>query len=215
MATKLIKKIHLDYRVEIITGIHIGDSKENVEIGGVDSPIVRRKMDNSPYLPGSSIKGKIRCLLEQIAGSADVGRNNDINNLFGFAQEKKPSKIIFRDAYLLENSKTKLEQSEYTDMPYSEIKFENTIDRIKGTTKDGGIRKTERVPAGTFFDLEIVINVWDDDDDGEKLLKLLENGITALENDYLGGSGSRGYGQVKFHKDGKKEISFEHYFEEK
>lgn len=212
MKTKLIKKIHQVYSIEIITGIHIGDSKENVEIGGVDNPVIRRSIDNVPYLPGSSIKGKIRSLLEQIAGSAEIGGNKEINDLFGFAKDKdnQPSKIIIRDAYLSDESKKALDDSDYTDMPYSEVKFENTINRVTG--KADNPRQTERVPAGTFFDLEIVINVWDNDTDGEKSIKLLEKGIKALENDYLGGSGSRGYGQVKLHKISENTVSFENYF---
>ncbi len=82
-------------------------------------------------------------------------------------------------------------------MPYTESKYENTIDRITGTTIKGGIRQTERVPAGTKFNVEFVINVWDDDNEKD-LLEMLKKGIRLIENDYLGGSGSRGYGQVKF-----------------
>ena len=108
-------------------------------------------------------------------------------------------------------SKKALDESDYTDMPYSEVKFENTINRVTG--KADNPRQTERVPAGTFFDLEIVINVWDNDADGKKSVTLLEKGIKALENDYLGGSGSRGYGQVKFHKITETPVSFEHYFD--
>ena len=211
MKTKLIQKIHQVYSIEIVTGIHVGDSKENVEIGGVDNPVIRRSIDNLPYLPGSSIKGKMRSLLEQIAGSAEIGGNSEINNLFGFANDNKPSKIIIRDSYMSIESKKALDESDYTDMPYSEVKFENTINRVTG--KADNPRQTERVPAGTFFDLEIVINVWDNDGDGEKSIALLEKGIKALENDYLGGSGSRGYGQVKFHKIAENIVSFEHYFD--
>ena len=100
--------------------------------------------------------------------------------------------------------------SEFTDMPFSEIKFENTIDRIKG--KADHPRQTERIPAGVNFDVEFVINVWDNDADGETSLKLLKKGIKALENDYLGGSGSRGYGQVRFSEPTLKEVPFNQYF---
>ena len=207
---KLIKKINIKTELEILTGLHIGDSSDNVEIGGVDNPIVRRTIDNIPYIPGSSIKGKIRCLLEQIAGSTDVGGNDEINDLFGYAKDNKPSKIIVRDAYLKQSSIKELEESEYTDMPYTEVKWENVIDRIKGTAEHP--RQTERVPAGAKFNVEIVINVWDNDEDEKKSIELLEKGINALENDYLGGNGSRGYGQVEFGERKKEEISFEDYF---
>lgn len=225
---KLIKKIEITTTLELITGLHIGGSKENVEIGGIDNPVIKiASMNSRPYIPGSSLKGKIRCLLEQIAGTSEVGggskkdyKYNDkpqnireIIDLFGFANDEKPSKIIFRDSYLTQKSIELLEKCDTLDMPYTENKFENTIDRQTGVTKNGGVRQTERVPAGVAFDVVIVINVWDNDEDGEKSIELLKKGIHALENDYLGGSGSRGYGQVKFSELKTEEISFEKYFD--
>lgn len=210
MKIRLIKKIVLHSKMELITGLHIGGNKENVEIGGIDNPVIRRSIDNVPYIPGSSLKGKIRSLLEQIAGAAEIGNNDAVNDLFGFAKKDLSSKLIVRDAYLTDESIKALDESEYTDMPYSEVKFENTIDRVKG--KADNPRQTERIPAGVFFDVEFVINVWDTEDDGKTSLNLLKKGIKALENDYLGGSGSRGYGQVRFSDLEEKEISFENYF---
>ncbi|MFW5892218.1 MAG: type III-A CRISPR-associated RAMP protein Csm3 [Bacteroidota bacterium] len=210
MKNKMTKKIKLDYSMELVTGLHIGDSSDNVEIGGIDKPVIRKTIENIPYIPGSSLKGKIRSLLEQIAGASEVGNNSEINDLFGFAKDNKPSKLIVRDAYLSEKSQNELENSEFVDMPYTEVKFENTIERITGKAKNP--RQIERIPAGAKFDVEFVINIWDNDNDGKDLLLMLERGIHALENDYLGGSGSRGYGQVKFSEPKKTEITFENYF---
>lgn len=212
MKTRLIKKIVLHTKMELITGLHIGGNKENVEIGGVDNPVIRRSIDNVPYIPGSSLKGKMRSLLEQIAGAAEIGNNDAVNDLFGFAKKDLSSKLIVRDAYLTEDSIKMLDESEYTDMPYSEVKFENTIDRVKG--KADNPRQTERIPAGVFFNVEFVINVWDTEQDGITSLNLLKKGINALENDYIGGSGSRGYGQVRFSELEVKDISFENYFKD-
>lgn len=221
----LIKKIKVTSKLELLTGLHVGGSSESVEIGGIDTPVIRTAFkDSQPYIPGSSLKGKIRSLLEQIAGVPEVGGGNkqkyeeksqkvrDIIDLFGFANDNKPSKIIFRDSYLTLDSAEQLKQSNNLDMPYTESKFENTIDRLTGVTKKGGIRQIERVPAGVYFDIEIIINVWDNDEDGEKSLELLKNGIHALENDYLGGNGSRGYGQVKFSELKTEEITFDKTF---
>ncbi|MEZ5040686.1 MAG: type III-A CRISPR-associated RAMP protein Csm3 [Saprospiraceae bacterium] len=199
----LEKKIAFKGILKILTGIHIGDSKDQVQIGGVDAPVVRRKDNNQPYIPGSSIKGKIRCLLEQVIGKAELGGNPHINNLFGFAKDEKPSKLIVRDAYLTAVSADKLEKSNFTDYPYTEVKFENTIDRINGSA--GNPRKIERVPVGTEFALEFIINKWDNDHE-EELISMLKEGITLLESDYLGGSGSRGYGQVEIEIDFTKPI---------
>jgi CRISPR-associated protein Csm3 len=197
---KLKKKLIINTVMTVETGMHIGGSSDNVEIGGIDNPVIKIGTQNGkPFVPGSSLKGKIRSLLEQIRGSAKIGGNSEINSLFGFSDENKISKLIVRDSYLTDDSINLLEQSaDFLDMPYTENKYENTIDRVTGVTTGGGIRQTERVPAGVKFNVEFVINVWDEDGDGENLKNLLKEGIKALELDYLGGSGSRGYGKVSF-----------------
>lgn len=193
---RLISKIKVTAKLKLLTGLHIGDNSENVEIGGIDSPVIKSPLhQGQPYIPGSSLKGKMRCLLEQMYGSPKVGGCDKINNLFGYSSENKPSKLIVRDAYLVESSIKDLENCDSLDMPYTEGKWENTINRVKGTAEHP--RQIERVPAGVLFHVEFIVNVWDDDKE-EDLLGLLEEGIKALENDYLGGNGSRGYGQVKF-----------------
>lgn len=210
MEKKLTHKIICNYTLNLLTGLHIGDSKESSDIGGVDSPVIRNKVTNIPYIPGSSLKGKIRSLLELAYGkNVDTDFYNDgstICELFGAREYKAknmpnlPSRIIFRDADLI-NVK-ELENSKYTDMPFTEIKFENVIDRLNGVTKKGGIRQIERVPAGAKFRMGVIINIMSKDANEanqlkDKYLKLLKTGIDLLEKDYLGGSGSRGYGQVK------------------
>lgn len=194
---QLIKKIKITTKIMLVSGLHIGGSSDNVEIGGIDNPVIKiATKNNQPYIPGSSLKGKMRCLLEQIAGRATVGGDTEIDYMFGSANARNPmpSKIIVRDAYLSEESVRKLTDAEL-DMPYTENKFENVIDRITGTAKDP--RQTERVPAGVEFNVEFVLNVWDADKESA-MIEMLKKGINALENDYLGGSGSRGYGQVSF-----------------
>jgi CRISPR-associated protein Csm3 len=213
---QLKKKIFKKYKMTILTGIHVGDSKESVQIGGVDSPVVRRKDNNQPYIPGSSLKGKIRSLLEIAMGE---NANSQFNNyskkakhferLFG--SKNYPARIIVRDADLTAASAKQLKDSDFTDMPYTEIKFENVINRIKGTAEHP--RQIERVPAGAEFDVEFIINIVDTDEykDGNKVetaykmsdqesyyTEILKSGISLLEDDYLGGSGTRGYGRVKF-----------------
>lgn len=212
---KLVKKIKINTTLELVTGLHVGGSKENVQIGGIDNPVIRTAIkDNQPYIPGSSLKGKMRCLLEQMYGITKVGGGEktedgedikfkdktiecqEIINLFGFAHDKKPSKLIIRDAMLTEKSALRLRECEDLDMPYTEGKWENSIKRVEGTAENP--RQTERIPAGVSFEVEFVINVWNDDNDEKELVKLLKKGMKALENDYLGGNGSRGYGQIRF-----------------
>lgn len=208
---QLVKKIKINTSITLITGLHIGGNSENVEIGGIDNPVIKlASKGDVPYIPGSSLKGKMRCLLEQAAGAPKVGLDAKVNNLFGITESKtnntsnQPSKIIVRDAMLSDDSKKMLLDCDNLDMPYTENKFENVIDRVKGIAQHP--RQTERVPAGAVFSAEFIINVWDDDDEQE-LLTLFERGVRLLENDYLGGSGSRGYGQIKFGEMKKTELS--------
>ena len=208
---QLVKKIKINTSITLITGLHIGGNSENVEIGGIDNPVIKlASKGDVPYIPGSSLKGKMRCLLEQVAGAPKVGLDEKVNNLFGITENKaintsnQPSKIIVRDAMLSDDSKKMLLDCDNLDMPYTENKFENVIDRVKGIAQHP--RQTERVPAGAEFCAEFIINIWDDDDEQE-LMALFEKGIRLLENDYLGGSGSRGYGQIKFGEMKKTELS--------
>lgn len=76
---------------------------------------------------------------------------------------------------------------------YTEIKTENAIDRV---TSEANPRPMERVPAGSVFRFEMIFDVYRDDD--YKLLKSLFTAMRLLENSALGGSGSRGHGQVRF-----------------
>lgn len=202
--SKLVKKIKIETTITLITGLHIGGNADSVEIGGIDNPVVKlATRNNQPYIPGSSLKGKMRCLLEQMAGASKVGNDAEVVQLFGShdAKNPRPSRLIVRDAMLTPESAKRLEQCRTLDTVYTENKFENTIDRVKGTAEHP--RQTERVPADAVFGLEMIINVWEGEDE-DKYLALLDKGIRAIENDYLGGSGSRGYGQVKF---GEKKIT--------
>ena len=212
---QLMKKIKIEYIIKVKTGLHIGGNVDNVEIGGIDRPVIKLALlDNQPFIPGSSLKGKIRSLLEQANGitipgekGKDENRGKAIMNLFGINEkdsntpsekrENQPSKLIVRDAMLTKNSiELFKERKDYLDMPYTEGKWENSINRITG--KAANPRQTERIPAGAEFKSEFIINVWDTDGDGTTLVNLLKDGIKLLSEDYLGGSGSRGYGQVEF-----------------
>lgn len=221
---QLLKKIEYSYTIEILTGLHIGGSKDSVEIGGIDLPVVKLPLcDNQPYIPGSSLKGKMRCLLEQANGMespTEEGKNeamtNLVRSLFGVNEitrtingkqivvvENQPSRLIVRDAKLSDDSIGKLKEAQdRLDMPYTESKYENTVNRITGKAENP--RQIERVPAGVAFDATFILNVWEGDD--EKGLKdLLKKGFEYLQLDYLGGNGSRGYGQVKLSlKDGSE-----------
>lgn len=199
---KLLKKIFINTTITAETGLHIGGSNMGMEIGGADSPVLRDPVSNIPYIPGSSLKGKMRSLLEKMngkwgkeGGPCECGEC-EICRVFGVSahKAKSPSRLQVRDAFMVAESRQKLEHSSNTDMPYSEVKTEVVIDRV---TSKAMPRQIERVPAGTSFNAELILNIYDGDNE-QAFLSLIEKGIRLLADDYLGGSGTRGYGKVSF-----------------
>ena len=218
-------------KLQLVSGLHIGGSDDSMKIGGVDSPVIKRdivcdengevsfsgkRKITEPYIPGSSLKGKIRSLLEHYFRLIDPhGDGKVVDSKSRFGNSKKRDlivklfgesagvsdtkeiaipRIVFRDSYITkEVRKAYLEDK----VSLSEEKPENVIDRKTGTTLRGGLRFIERIPSGVEFDFEVVIRSFENDD-----IELLKNtallGIKLLELDTLGGSGSRGYGKVKF-----------------
>ena len=190
--------------------MHIGGTDQGIDMGGIDSLIVRNPIDKKPYIPGSSIKGKLRSLIElkdgtignQRMGAVLYGATDDPTarafRLFGSAsnnEHQRPSRLIVRDATLKNGDKLK-----NLELPYAEAKTEVTIDRI---TSKAMPRTLERVPPGAEFKMEMIVNIIvEDDQNAEKiqdeLLNTLTEAMQLVENDYLGGSGSRGYGQIEF-----------------
>ena len=199
---KLIETKIVKGTITLETGLHIGGSKSSLDIGGLDSPVIKTPQ-GVPYIPGSSIKGKIRSLLGIKEGSVDVKYDSELLiKMFGTSEKGKEtiSRIIFRDAMLDEALFTEMfkEKDAILDTEFTEAKYENTIDRKSGTTKRGGLRQIERVPAGAVFNFEVVVNSYEENGKpDEDLVAKLKEGFAMLEDNYLGGSGSRGYGKVK------------------
>lgn len=235
-------------KLRVITGLHIGGSDDTMNIGGIDSSVVKREIyangdgsinyDGSgkkviePYIPGSSLKGKVRSLLEHhfglIAKQKDLYENHSNNRkkkkvgqvidsefirdcddeelkkkakliitLFGESagsgdsENTKITRVIFRDTFLTKDSrKLYLEEK----IALSEEKAENTINRVTVTANP---RFMERVPSGVEFDFEVVIRSFSEDEN-LPLDKAIELGLKLLENDALGGGGSRGNGKIEF-----------------
>jgi CRISPR-associated protein Csm3 len=189
------------------SGLRIGGSKDSLEIGAMDNPIIRHPINGLPYIPGSSLKGKMRSLLEITAGTfsrrggpCDCG-NCDICTLFGCGnpqQSNGMTRLIFRDAMVTETAETVLrEAQEERGVNFAEVKNENWIDRKTGRAGNGGLRNQERIPEGTTFNFEISIRIFDTDNKELFRNKIIE-GLKLMQCDYLGGSGSRGYGKVSF-----------------
>jgi CRISPR-associated protein Csm3 len=218
---KIIKKIKIESKIHCLSGLKIGGSISPLSIGGIDAIIIRNPKDNKPYIPGSSLKGKLRSLLEIARGEISINENNKIKfsvsdklnsiscRLFGRSSGNKssPSRVIVRDAHILND------ESDFpnTLVPFAEIKTEVTIDRV---TSAATPRTIERVPAGAEFSFELILNIFNFKyNDKNELIELspaeipneenelLENLLYAmqlLQNDYLGGNGSRGYGNIYF-----------------
>ena len=205
-------KVILGGTVNCVTGLHIGASKDNLDIGGLDAPVLRDPLTREPYIPGSSLKGKLRSLLERrlaMTYNKDSGlgvyRHECVDpdcrvcRLYGAAGGREgsniPARLIVRDSLLTSNSRDRLKDID-TGLQYTEWKFENALDRI---TAAANPRQLERVPAGAEFSFELVYNVeaTDHHQTREDLNNLLET-LRLLEDDFLGGHGSRGYGKVRF-----------------
>lgn len=190
-------KIMIKGVIEVKTGLHIGGDDSFSAIGAIDSPVIRDPKTKLPIIPGSSIKGKMRSLLAREMGSVPEkgvsGFNNDcdeIKRLFGSpatkdAKEPSLTRLQFSDCFLM--NKEALPQ-------VFESKFENTIDRLTAVANP---RQIERVVRGAEFGFELIYNV----DKPEELQEDFENikkAIELLENDYLGGGGTRGNGRIAF-----------------
>ena len=189
------------------TGLHIGGSSDAIDIGGSDNVIIRDSVTGNPYIPGSSLKGKLRFLTElNDKASAESVIKNDgkvaddktciAAKLFGVSAEegqtelKFPTRTIVRDAYP-DDETLDLWDNEAL-ISGAELKYENTINRINSAANP---RNIERVPKGSKFDFEIIFSVYEDDDEN---ISYLLDAMRLLEDNYLGGSGSRGFGQIKF-----------------
>ena len=192
-------KIKITATLKLVTGTHIGASKDFAPIGAVDSVVVRDPLTMRPIIPGSSLKGKIRMLLARTlaVNGGVLGEPNDdnaeIKRLFGATSPVQFSRLQFSDCFMNDDSAKYIEKMN-TDLYLSEVKFENSIKRATAVANP---RQIERVPAGAEFDLSIIYNA----EKNEEIHKDIQNLATAfelLQMDYIGGHGSRGYGRVEF-----------------
>ena len=193
---KLSGKLKITAQLKLETGLHIGGSDTFSPIGAVDSPFIRDPYTKEPIIPGSSLKGKIRSLLRRNEGVFSLQDESPVlKRLFGMAEKNgaTPARLQFWDVKM---NGTTVEALKVLDMDtyLGEVKFENTINPLSG---EANPRQIERVPAGAVFDFQLVYNISDVEQVGEDL-QTLADGMKLLTWDYLGGSGSRGYGRVSF-----------------
>jgi len=233
----------IDYTLKTITGLRIGGSKEQFEIGGIDNPVLKVEVEvpdydgqghtlpeGAPYIPGSSLKGKMRSLLEWSFGRVkdmieiayqNGGKPEDIVDkagkpcscgqcpiclVFGTGDQKAvenlakkgleklpgPPRLKVFDAFPTYETIERITEAMGENI-FTEIKTENQINRL---TSRANPRKIERVPAGAEFNGRMVFDFYHAND--KDLIKVIFQGMKMLEDNYLGGYGSRGSGRVKF-----------------
>ena len=203
---KLVKKIILTGQIEVISGLHIGGSSTTMNIGETDLNVIKSPKNGQPIIPGSSLKGKLRSLLAKINGYQSVDEDKEpLISIFGSSKQDVVTRLIVRDSYLTNGDTIKEWEMENT---YTEVKWENTINRTKGSAEHP--RQLERVPQGAMFEYEMVLDVYDVDAE-KKYLEEIKKAMKLLEDDYLGGSGTRGYGKIKFYENEDVHKSVESY----
>lgn len=198
-------------QIRLETGLHIGGDEGVIEIGGNDNPIVRDITTGNPYIPGSSLKGKMRYLLEWYTGRVSKdgkvydGKNlskeseNDLLlNVFGGTAggngRKGPTRITVKDIFLSVDSEKEVKKMKERTGTDTELKIENSINRLDSSANP---RNLERVPRNLIFDLKINFKVLSIDNKNE-IEKMIKEGLKLVELEGLGGSVSRGSGQIKF-----------------
>ena len=198
----MFAKIEISGVIEVMTGLHIGGSSAFSAIGAVDSPVILDTRSNMPMIPGSSLKGKMRTLLAKKYNEVFARIPDDDNEcllaLFGSAKKGavRTSRVQFSDMFL--SNLDELKRGGLTRA--TEIKFENSIARTSAVANP---RQIERVVRGAKFPVQIIYEVSEGAGNADKAailqdMKILKDGFKLLVYDYLGGSGSRGYGRVKF-----------------
>ena len=224
---KFIGKLVLEGELDCHSGLHIGAGKGSLEIGGADNPVIKDAF-GMPYIPGSSLRGRLRSLLEQALGLAVPGElvylsrrkgqevrihqsdraDDEICVLFGRSPgrmekvggdaldstQATPARLAVYDSPLIPESITP-QMRENLDDELTEVKSENAIDRI---TSQANPRTLERVPAGARFRVRLVLDVLCEED--RELAQRVIEGMRLLEDDSLGGGGSRGSGRIGFSK---------------
>jgi CRISPR-associated protein Csm3 len=218
-----IKK--LEGKIVLKSGLHIGSGNMEMHIGGTDSPVIKHPHTLEPYIPGSSLKGKVRSLLEMESGlmiytggevvSGKILQKDEVKNnselkskaeailkIFGSSGADKddesmfgPTRVSFADCYLDDDWRKKAKDNRWL---LTEEKSENVINRIEGTAEHP--RFIERVTEGAKFNFLLTFKILEEGD-SELFDDVLLKGLKLLEMDALGGNGSRGYGRIAFEFD--------------
>ena len=191
----MFAKIEITGTLEVKTGLHIGGDGAFAAIGAVDSPVIRDARSDEPIIPGTSLKGKMRSLLAKVYNETTATKPDDdaecLTGLFGSSKKNNVhvGRVLFSDMFLQNKDALRRQNTRAT-----EVKFENAISR---STAVANPRQLERVIRGAEFGMNLVYE-YKDDETMLQDFEILKDGFKLLQYDYLGGSGSRGYGKVAF-----------------
>lgn len=221
---QLISIKEIKGRIILKSGLHIGAGDTEMHIGGTDNPVIKHPITQDPYIPGSSLKGKVRSLLEMESGLMGMTDGKPLQakdlNRHGLTEAKKgkclkilkifgssgsdaeaiaennigPTRVSFSDCSLNDEWRKKAAGNRWN---LFEVKSENSINRIQGVAQNP--RFTERVVAGAEFNFSVSLKLLGENE--KDLFEYLLGGMKLLEMDALGGSGSRGYGRIEFQFD--------------
>jgi CRISPR-associated protein Csm3 len=200
-------------RAEEGLAVHGGDS--GLEIGSTVEPnlrVILNPRTGYPYIPGSSLKGKLRSTLEKILGKYDAQKGTPcacgkadcpVCVIFGaaratsFVMPSAPTRIVVRDAQLTKEAQEVWNAAVRDKKPALELKTESLSNRATGAATHP--RTGERVPPGAEFLGEIVLREFAGDD-GAKYVETLQKVMKFVaETDGVGSGISRGSGKVSFH----------------
>jgi CRISPR-associated protein Csm3 len=188
----------------LLSGCRIGGSDDVLQIGGTDLTCIKDPATGKPYIPGSSLKGKMRSALEKSTGTAEgqnPSKRGPIARVFGphfdAKHQEGPTRVRFHDAFMQEGQ-----------TPVLELKTESVNNRETGTAMHP--RTLERVAPGAKFNLRIDFDVYDMDANFEytdlqktrhkgrdAILAVINDGLDLLCQTGIGSGTSRGYGQIE------------------
>jgi len=183
-----VGKVFLRGEIELKTGLHIGGAEPAIQIGEV-TPVIKDPFTGLPYIPGSSLKGKLRSILEtfgerKLNGKAEkvslnrnIGTprnpiwihcceslnealNCDVCRLFGTTGEGRTAERRTSENF---PAPLVIRDCLFKRRPL-EASLESPIEvkienALDRITANSNPRRIERVVPGTVFDLEVVYEV--------------------------------------------------------
>ncbi len=222
---QLTKISKLTGTLELVSGLHIGSGNTEMHIGGTDNPVIKNPVTKQPYIPGSSLKGKMRSLLEWQLG---------VVSLQGRQEDKQGKPLGFRDISLVPENKrdkakdllklfggapegTNADEALIREIGPTRLAFWDCnldpawVEEMKNRNllltetkmenmidRIRGVAEHPRNTERVPAGARFEFNLTLRVHDGEDLLSTLLKGLKLVELSGLGGSVSRGYGKIKF-----------------